>query len=187
MKRGILGVLAGLSLILTGCSSHRPLPTVTSVDLQRFMGDWYVIAHIPTFIETEAFDAVESYALNPDGSIATTFTFREGSHTGETKAYHPTGYVQANSGNATWAMQFIWPFTSEYLIGFLSDDYQVVVIARSARDYVWLMARTPTPNETQVAAALDWIEKHDYDVSKLRRIPHGPQPLGKAITPLASP
>ena len=39
------------------------------VDLDRFMGDWYVIANIPTAIETEAYNAIESYRLDDDGTI----------------------------------------------------------------------------------------------------------------------
>ena len=34
------------------------LKTVDYVDLERFMGDWYVIANIPTFIEKGAVNAV---------------------------------------------------------------------------------------------------------------------------------
>ena len=37
------------------------------VDLNRFMGDWYAIAHIPTFIERDAYNAVESYRLTRRG------------------------------------------------------------------------------------------------------------------------
>ncbi|MGB5735066.1 MAG: lipocalin family protein, partial [Thiohalocapsa sp.] len=50
------------------------MDTVAKVDLERFMGDWYVVANIPTFVEKGAHNPVESYALNPDGTIATTFT-----------------------------------------------------------------------------------------------------------------
>ena len=57
-------------LVLAACSSPPPIHTATAVDLERFMGDWYVIANIPTFIEKGADNAVESYELNPDGSIA---------------------------------------------------------------------------------------------------------------------
>ena len=36
---------------LSACSSqHPPMKTVDYVDLNRFMGDWYVIAAIPTFL-----------------------------------------------------------------------------------------------------------------------------------------
>ena len=51
------------------------MKTVDYVDIERFMGDWYVIANIPTFIEKEATNAIESYRLDKDGNIATTFTF----------------------------------------------------------------------------------------------------------------
>ena len=90
--------------LLSGCATagRAPIPTVPRVDLPRFMGDWYVIAHIPTFIERNAYDAVESYALNPDGTIATTFTFREGGPDGPRKRYTPTGYVRDHDSNATW-------------------------------------------------------------------------------------
>ena len=44
------------------------------VDVDRFMGDWYVIANIPTFAEKGAHNAVESYRLDADGTIATTTT-----------------------------------------------------------------------------------------------------------------
>ena len=57
------------------------------------MGDWYVIANIPTFMERGAHNAVESYALDADGTIATTFTFRDGSFEGKRKQYHPRGFV----------------------------------------------------------------------------------------------
>ncbi len=57
------------------------------------MGDWYVIASIPTFIERGAHNAVESYRLAADGTIETTFTFRAGGFDGEPKRYTPRGFV----------------------------------------------------------------------------------------------
>lgn len=41
------------------------------INIKRFMGNWYVIAHIPTFIEKEAYNGVESYRLAEDGTIST--------------------------------------------------------------------------------------------------------------------
>jgi len=61
---------------ISGCSMNSvSLKTVDQVNIKEFMGSWYVIAHIPTFIEKEAYNAIESYKLNNDGTIATTFTF----------------------------------------------------------------------------------------------------------------
>ena len=48
-------------LLSAGCKSMPPIRTEPSVDLDRFMGDWYVIANIPTFVEKGAHNAVETY------------------------------------------------------------------------------------------------------------------------------
>ena len=83
------------SVVLAGCAAVQrpPIQTVPHVDLQRFMGDWYVIANIPTFVEKDAYNAVESYEFDADGTIATTFTFRKGSFDGKPKRYRPRGFV----------------------------------------------------------------------------------------------
>ena len=73
-------IAALLTAIVAGCASTQPAITpVASVDLPRFMGDWYVIAHIPSRPERDAYDAVESYRLDADGRIRTTYTQRKGS------------------------------------------------------------------------------------------------------------
>ncbi len=158
-------------LLLAGCASHPPMPTVEKVDLQRFMGDWYVIANIPTFIEKGAHNAIESYVLDTDGTIATTFTFRAGSFDGAPKRYTPRGFVVPGTGNAVWGMQFVWPVKADFRIVHLSSDYGQTVIGRSARDYVWIMARTPAIPEADYAAILARLERLGYDVSKIQKVP----------------
>ena len=164
--------------LLAGCASggRPPIPTVPRVDLPRFMGDWYVIAHIPTFIERTACDAVESYALAPDGTIATTFTFRAGGPEGPAKRYTPTGFVRDRTTNATWGMQFIWPIKAEFLIASLDAGYTQTIIARNARDYVWIMARTPEIPAADYDRLVEQVRAWGYDVGKLRRVPHTPRP-----------
>ena len=55
-----LFVALGIGALLSACASAPPtIPPVASVDMPRFMGDWYVIAQIPTYIERKAFDSVE--------------------------------------------------------------------------------------------------------------------------------
>jgi apolipoprotein D and lipocalin family protein len=150
----------------------KPIHTVENVDLNRFMGDWYVIASIPTFIEKEAFNAVESYRMDEDGTIATTFKFNKGGYDGPVKVYNPRGFVRDKQSNAVWDMQFVWPFKAEYRIIFLSEDYSQTVIGRSKRDYVWIMSRNKTIPDTDYARILKFIEDQQYDLSTLRVVPH---------------
>lgn len=160
---------------LTACQNLPPIKTVEQVDLDRFMGDWYVIAAIPTFIEKDPYNPVERYEKTSDGSIATTFSFRQGSFTGPLKVYHPTGFIVPGTGNAEWCMQFVWPFKSEYLIAYLDQDYQHTIIARNKRDYVWLMSRKPTLDQASYEQLVARIRAMGYDTSKLEVFKHQPQ------------
>jgi apolipoprotein D and lipocalin family protein len=163
--------LSLLCMLVCSCSNLPPIKTVDKVDINRFMGKWYVIACIPTFIEKNISNAVETYALNPDGTIHTTFTFKKGGVNGIPKKYEPKGFILPNTGNALWGMQFIWPIKAEYRIVELDDDYQVTVIARNARDYVWLMSRKPVMPETEYQQYVSRIQSMGYDVSELVKIP----------------
>lgn len=163
--------------LLAGCATVKqaPIATVPQVDLAKFMGDWYVIAAIPTAIETESYNAIESYKLDPDGTIATTFTFNKGSLDGKVKTYQPRGFVVKDTGNAHWGMQFIWPIKAEYLIAHVDAEYTQTIIARNARDYVWIMARSTKISDDEYAKLLQKVVDMGYDTKLLRKVPHSPK------------
>jgi apolipoprotein D and lipocalin family protein len=171
LLRKTLLTLSGVFL-LAGCQSGpAALETVEYVDLERFMGDWYVIANIPTFVEKGAHNAVESYQLEEDGTIATTFTFRKDAFDGPEKEYHPRGFVRNSETNAEWGMQFVWPIKGDYRIIYLAEDYSTTIIGRNKRDYVWLMSRSPEMSEAGYRKAVQLIADVGYDTSELQRVP----------------
>ena len=160
-----------LALLLAGCGTMDDVKPVESVNLQQFMGDWYVIAHIPTFIEDEAYNAVERYELVEPDKVKTTFTFNDKSFNGEFKEYNPTGFVREGTGNAIWGMRFIWPIKADYRIAYLSEDYSETIIARNKRDYVWIMARTPVIEEARYQHLVQQVEAMGYSLDDLRKVP----------------
>ena len=166
-------ILPGIAaLFLVGCAAKGPeMKTVDYVDLDRFMGSWYVIANIPTFLEKGAHNAVETYRLNDDGSIATNFTYRKGAFDGKLKEYNPKGFILDENTNARWGMRFVWPIKADYRIVYLDDDYSQTVIGRQDRDYVWIMTRTPTISEADYDELVTFVEALGYDTSKLQRVP----------------
>jgi len=162
-----------LLAMLGGCTTTDlpPIRTAERVDLQRFMGDWYVIASIPTFLERDAYNAVESYRLLEDGRIATTFSFNEGGFDAKRKTFTPTGFVLEAESNAVWGMRFVWPVKADYRIVYVDENYQQTIIGRLKRDYVWIMARAPhiRPGEMQRLIAI--IAEQGYDTTRLRQVP----------------
>jgi apolipoprotein D and lipocalin family protein len=167
----VLLALPAVAMLLA-CSSATPsMRTVESVDIERFMGDWYVIANIPTRFERGAHNAVESYQLTPEGTVQTTFTYRKGSYDGELKTMKPKGFIRDDGSNAIWGMQFVWPFKAEYLIVYLDEDYSTTIIGRSKRDYLWIMARTPEISDEQYRRLVEFCAEQGYDVEKIQRVP----------------
>ena len=174
MRNTVLAFTALSIFMLAGCQTMKPIHTVAAVDLKRFMGDWYVIASIPTFIEKNAFNPMESYRLDPDGTVATTFTFNKGAPGGPLKTYSPRGFIRDKASNAVWGMQFLWPFKAEYRIIYLTDDYTQTVIGRTKRDYVWIMARQPSIPAGDYAEILKFLTDQGYALDDLIIAPHGP-------------
>jgi len=171
MIRKLLAAL-GIGALLSACVSTPPtIPPVASVDLPRFMGDWYVIAQIPTYIERKAYDSVETYRLDDDGKIRTAFRYRNGSADAPLKTMEPVGRVVPGTNNAVWEMQFVWPIQAEYVIVDLAPDYSRTIVGRSKRDYVWLMSRQPSLPAPELAAAIQKIRELGYDTTKLRMVP----------------
>jgi apolipoprotein D and lipocalin family protein len=172
LSRGLLGLVGSVAL-LAGCSSTGPAPIRTAdyVDLPRFMGDWYVIAHIPAYLERAAYNAVESYRLLDDGRIETTFSFNDGGFEGKRKTYHPTGFVVDSESNAVWGMRFIWPIKADYRIVHVDADYRHTIIGRNKRDYVWIMARSPQITAQALQQLTSIIAAQGYDTAKLRNVP----------------
>lgn len=167
----IIAFLEAGTMMIMACTIVTTLKTVPNVDIDRFMGDWYVIANIPTFIEKNAYSAVESYKMNDDGTIATTFTFHDGGFDGPVKTYHPHGFIRDRKSNAVWDMQFIWPIKAEYLIIYLNDDYTLTVIGRSKLDYVWIMSRLPAISDTDYRRIITFLTSVGYDTSKIQLVP----------------
>ncbi|MCC5794789.1 MAG: lipocalin family protein [Chromatiales bacterium] len=169
-------------LMLAGCTSTGPSSPLQAVDrevdLERFMGDWYVIAHIPIhvpllpmFSERDAWNGVESYRLTEDGVIETTYTFRRGGFDGPERRLTPRARVYDTRTNAEWRMQFIWPFQAAFLIAWLDDDYQRTVIGVPDRSNVWIMARSPEIPEAEYQELVDFLAETGHDLERLRRVP----------------
>ncbi|MBV8741524.1 MAG: lipocalin family protein [Sinobacteraceae bacterium] len=166
----------GLLLALCGCHSRPPLAVESHVDIARFMGEWYVIACIPTFIERTAYAPKETYSLDAHGRVHTVLTFHRGSFARPLKRYNPTGFVRPESGGAVWRMQFVWPIKADYRIVYVDAAYTMTVIGRQKRDYAWIMARTPRIAEVDYERLRALLASQGYDVDALRRMPQTESP-----------
>ena len=172
-----LAIAGAMLALLAACASTPPngLAPVTlarQVDLARFAGTWYVIANIPTMFEGGAHNATEHYVLDADGTMDTTFSFRADAFDGPLKTYHSRGYV-LDADHAVWGQQYVWPIRADYRISYVADDYSATIITREKRDHVWIMARSPSLPDAELARLTAFVASQGYDVAMLKRVPQG--------------
>lgn len=168
---------AGLLLVLLSACSVMPpqsFPRAESVDVQRFMGDWYVIAHIPPKVVANSYNNIETYRQVDEDTIQTVYTYREGSFAGSQEMMKPVAKVLDGSNGAVWGMQFFWPIKMEYTISYVDPDYQTTIVARSKLDWVWIMARKPQIDEAVLDDLIERVAALGYDRRKLRFVPQQP-------------
>ena len=160
--------------LITSCSSLPELKTVEKIEIPKFMGSWYVIANIPTFVEKGAYNAIETYTWNEkENRIDVDFHFNKDSLDGEIKRYPQKAFIYNIKTNAEWRVQPVWPLRFAYLIVDVAPDYSWTIIGVPNRNYVWIMARSTTlPKETYDMIVAKLKENH-FDISKLQIVPHG--------------
>ena len=151
----------------TPARHHTRTPDLTG-EMEHFQHDTFIVRWKERNFNA---DAYVTFALDHDGSIATTFTFREGAFDGTEKVMRPRGFVREGTGNAVWGMQFVWPIKAEYLIAHVDEDYTETIIARSRLDYVWVMARTPQIPAEDFERLRRQVADLGYDVNKLQKVP----------------
>jgi apolipoprotein D and lipocalin family protein len=164
--------------VLAGCTGGLPplKGRPEAVDLERFSGAWFVAGFIPIdfpfLSEAGAHNGVESYSLDPDGTIATTYTFRDGGFDGPERVMRPRGRSFNPPVNSHWKMKFK-PFlpAGDYLILWIDEDYQRTVIGVPDRRWIWLMTRECKVSDGVYQALVDQARNAGYDTQAIRRVP----------------
>ena len=158
---------------LVSCSSNGYKTKVQSVDIDRFMGDWYVLAGRFTFLETEVHNGIETYKWNKkDERIDISFTYNQGGFDGEEKSYPQKGYIHNKKTNAHWKVSPFWPLKLDYLIVDLAEDYSWVAVGVPSQKYLWIMAREYEVDKDLIPMIQNRLVKKDYDAQNLTFVPH---------------
>ena len=141
-----------------------------SVDLNRFMGTWYVHGYTPTALDRDARDATETYELKEDGRIETTYRFRTALEK-PWKTYRPVGRVVEGTHNAEWRMRFFWIISQPYLVLHVDAAHRETIIGHPNRKMIWIMTRSPAILEEDYARLREIVRAKGFDLSNLQRVP----------------
>lgn len=151
------------------------------IDFSKFMGSWYVIAHIPIFVEKNAYNAVETYAWEPKYQrFSVKYVFNEGSADGSINESYQRGFIHNKSTftdlrvSPKLPLIGYTPLRMSYLIIDMAQDASNIVVGYPNRAYLWIMARSPTLPDAEYNRLVDGVKSQGYDVSLIRKVPQNP-------------
>ncbi len=171
-----LATLVGCAPSATDRLRLPPLRTVEHVELPRYLGTWYEIANFPQRFQRGCTATTATYTVRADGDIDVLNRCRKGTVDGKEKSARGRARVLDRTTNAKLEVSFFRPFWADYWIIDLADDYSYAVVGHPGRDYLWILARTPTLDAATYEGILGRLQNQGYETARLVRTVHPAAP-----------
>ncbi|WP_355662404.1 lipocalin family protein [Halomonas salifodinae] len=171
MPRPLLGLLIALPLV--GCTGlPKGTQAVSGFDLEHYLGSWYEIARLDHRFERGLDCVTADYSRREDGQIR---VLNRGVDldTGAVNEAEGRARPAGNDGEGRLKVSFFGPFYGGYNVLALDDDYQWSLVAGPSRDYLWILARTPTLEAATYAALVDEANALGFPVEALIEVEQG--------------
>jgi len=143
---------------------HNTLEVVPRVELGKYLGKWYEIAHLPARFQKDCTDTTATYTLSEDGKIS---VLNECIRNGKVKLAKGKAKVVDKNSGAKLKVTFFWPFYGDYWIIDLGKDYDYAVVGTPNRKYLWILSRTPKMDNKLFSQLLESVKSKGFDVNNL--------------------
>ena len=144
-----------------------PLQVVPYVNLERYTGTWYEIARYPHRFQEGCMESSATYTLIEHEKIGVLNQCRKNSLEGELSTARGKAWVVDTETNAKLKVRFFWPFSGDYWIIDLGENYDYAVVGHPNRNYLWILSRTPRMDDTLYNQILDRLRKQHYELAPL--------------------
>ena len=149
------------------------MKTVESVDLEKFMGKWFVIALVPNMIEKGATNSSDTYVLNEDGTIDITY---DAIKDGKARQIIQKGTVVNKTSNAEWTIQMRKPFIPfmkfPFKIVYIDENYEYMAVGYPKNTMGWIMGRTSKITDEDYKKIMISLEKLGYEKEQFEFVQH---------------
>ena len=165
-------LLCGLLSMVPDAHAAHQVTSVEQLDISRYAGQWYEIAHLPVSFQRKCQrDVTAHYTLSKEGMIGVRngCTTRTGERIEALGIARPVpGYpgrleVRFAPDWLAW-VPFVW---ADYWVLALDPDYQWSVVGGPDRKYLWILSRSPRMSQTQFERLKGEARGMGYDLSDL--------------------
>lgn len=159
------------------------LQSVSSVDLSRYVGNWFEIAKYPNRFQKQCIaNTVATYTVKSNGRIEVrNECLLKGGKTetaiGEAKVADKKTNSKLKVRFAPTALSFL-PFVwANYWIIDLDPEYGYVVIGEPKRQYFWILSRKSSMDDAQYQKILRRAESMGFSPAKIEKTPQNAEVL----------
>lgn len=170
----LFSFLLALAFTLTGYSCEKyskentiDTTTVPTLDIDRYLGQWYEIARYDHSFERGLVGCMANYSLREDGLIRVLNTGYKGSLDGRYKESEGKARRPDDSQPGKLQVAFFLNFWGDYYVLELDENYQYVLVGSRTSKYLWILSRTPQMNQKDLDFLLARAEERGYDISRL--------------------
>ena len=139
------------------------------VELEKYLGKWFEIAHLPAKFQESCSDTTATYTLSKDGSIS---VLNGCTRNGKVKQAKGKAKVVDKDTGAKLKVTFFWPFYGDYWIIKLGNDYEYAVVGTPNRKYLWILNRTPKMDDNLYSQITEFAKSKGFNVENLIRTGH---------------
>ena len=168
MKAGIHFSAILITLLLAGCASRPPLPTVPQVDIKRYEGRWFEIAKYPNWFQRGCIaDTTAEYTAQPDGTIRIVNRCRQ--KNGSIREAGGQASVVPGSNNAKLRVRFAGsPIAGDYwIIGLDEKNYSWALVGHPSRQFLWILSRESQMNPQTYSRIVTLAGKLGYKPERI--------------------
>jgi apolipoprotein D and lipocalin family protein len=146
---------------------NKYLKVVSHLDIHKFQGVWYEIAHNPWFPENNCFAMIAHYKLIEENKIEVTNICRKNGFDGEISKIIGEAWLVNPTIKSKWKVQFFWPFSLDYWVIELEESYNYAVIGEPDKENFWILSRKPIMEKSLLAKIIARSKLKGYDLSNL--------------------
>jgi apolipoprotein D and lipocalin family protein len=150
-----------------------PNQPVSQLDLERYLGTWHEIAHLPMFFQRKCKDRITAtYSRLPSGAIRVLNACRthRGAMDSAEGVARPVGGARGGALKVRFApawlgwLPWVW---ADYWVIEVDAEYQWAAVGSPSRKYLWILSRSPSMPKAQFDALSERAAQRGYPVGNL--------------------
>ena len=165
-----LCILLGMMGLLS-CNTTKELPTIKVLDVTKYQGTWYEIARLPNRFEKGLKCISANYSLMEHGRIK---VLNKG-YSEKKKKYKTaegTAWIPDADFPARLKVRFFWPFSGNYYIMALAENYSYALVGDPSRKYLWILSRSKKLDDKTYKDLLEIAKVNGFLVASMINVEH---------------